>query len=87
MHPPGYAGHAIVAGVRGRNVISLEPSRQGMGMTPDERAKRLRQALQGNFRIDLFSVVAERDFERLLADAIQAAERDALRGAGSRPAG
>ncbi|WP_431855694.1 hypothetical protein [Azospirillum sp.] len=47
-------------------------------MTPSERARRLRQTLQGNFRIDLFSVVAERTFERLIADAIQAAERDAV---------
>ena len=50
-------------------------------MTATERAKRLRQTLQGNFRIDLFSVVAERDFERLLAAAIHAAERDATRRA------
>jgi hypothetical protein len=50
-------------------------------MTAAERAKRLRQTLQGSFRIDLFSVVAERDFERLLAAAIHAAERDALRRA------
>ncbi|WP_448192789.1 hypothetical protein [Azospirillum sp. sgz301742] len=56
-------------------------------MTPAERAKRLRQTLQGSFRIDLFSVVAERDFERLLAAAIHAAERDATRRAtgGSHP--
>ncbi len=53
-------------------------------MTPTERARRLRQTLQGNFRIDLFSVVAERDFERLLADAIHAAEREAMRRAGQR---
>ncbi|HYH37711.1 MAG TPA: hypothetical protein VD860_05785 [Azospirillum sp.] len=53
-------------------------------MTPSERARRLRQTLQGNFRIDLFSVVAERTFERLIADAIQAAERDAV--AALRPA-
>ncbi|HYG89743.1 MAG TPA: hypothetical protein VD978_26205 [Azospirillum sp.] len=56
-------------------------------MTPAERAKRLREALQGNFRIDLFSIVAERDFERLLADAIHAAEREAVRRAASRPTG
>lgn len=47
-------------------------------MTPSERARRLRQTLQGNFRIDLFSVVAERTFERLIAEAIQAAEHDAV---------
>ncbi|WP_146208682.1 hypothetical protein [Azospirillum sp. TSO22-1] len=47
-------------------------------MTPSERARRLRQALQGSFRIDLFSVVAERTFERLIAEAIQAAEHDAV---------
>ena len=51
-------------------------------MTPTERAQRLRRTLQGSFRIDLFSVVAERQFERLIADAIHAAERDALRRTG-----
>ena len=50
-------------------------------MTPSERARRLRQTLQGNFRIDLFSVIAERAFERLIADAIRAAERDAVAAA------
>lgn len=54
-------------------------------MTPTERAKRLRRTLQGSFRIDLFSVVAERQFERLLADAILAAERDATHRADDAP--
>lgn len=48
-------------------------------MTAEERAQALRRALQDGFRIDLFSVVAERAFERLLADAIDAAEHDAYR--------
>lgn len=47
-------------------------------MTPMERAQALRQALQDSFRIDLYSIVAERDFERLLAEAIAAAEHDAF---------
>lgn len=46
-------------------------------MTPTERAQALRRALQDSFRIDLYSIVAERDFERLLAEAIAAAEHDA----------
>lgn len=46
-------------------------------MTPMERAQALRQTLQDSFRIDLYSIVAERDFERLLAEAIAAAEHDA----------
>ncbi|HYH17641.1 MAG TPA: hypothetical protein VD995_03385 [Azospirillum sp.] len=46
-------------------------------MTPMERAQALRRALQDSFRIDLYSIVAERDFERLLAEAIAAAEQDA----------
>ncbi|HEY0832620.1 MAG TPA: hypothetical protein VGE72_01820 [Azospirillum sp.] len=46
-------------------------------MTPTERAQALRRMLQDRFRIDLYSIVAERDFERLLAEAIAAAEHDA----------
>jgi len=50
-------------------------------MPPTERARRLSRALQARFRIDLFSALVERDFERQLAEAILAAEREAfLRG-------
>ena len=48
-------------------------------MPPAERARRLNRALQSRFRIDLFSALVERDFERCLAEAILAAERDAFR--------
>ncbi|CAO3414853.1 hypothetical protein [Azospirillum doebereinerae] len=50
-------------------------------MPPTERARRLSRALQARFRIDLFSALVERDFERQLAETILAAEREAfLRG-------
>lgn len=48
-------------------------------MTAFQRAHILRWRLQQHFRIDLHSAVAERDFERQLADAIDAAEREAYR--------
>ncbi len=55
-----------------------------------ERARRLSRFLQARFRIDLFSALVERDFERRLAVAIAAAEQDAFRrgqeAALSRPA-
>ncbi|SMH55452.1 hypothetical protein [Azospirillum agricola] len=47
-------------------------------MPPTERARRLSRALQARFRIDLFSTLVERDFERQLTDAILAAERTAF---------
>lgn len=47
-------------------------------MPPAERARSLRRKLQARFRIDLFSCVAERDFERQLADAIRSAEEQAF---------
>ncbi|MBP2229740.1 hypothetical protein J2847_003039 [Azospirillum agricola] len=47
-------------------------------MPPTERARRLSRALQARFRIDLFSTLVERDFERHLTDAILAAERTAF---------
>ncbi|PWC32295.1 hypothetical protein TSO352_16405 [Azospirillum sp. TSO35-2] len=37
------------------------------------------RSLQARFRIDLFSALVERDFERRLAEAILDAERDAYR--------
>lgn len=50
-------------------------------MSPTERAARLSRQLQAEFRIDLFSGVVERSFERRLAEAIVDAERAAyLRG-------
>lgn len=52
---------------------------QGPAMTAEQRARRLSRALRANFRIDLFSVVVERDFERHLAEAIAAAEQEAFR--------
>lgn len=52
---------------------------QGPAITAEQRAKRLSRALRENFRIDLFSVVVERDFERQLAEAIAAAELDGYR--------
>lgn len=48
-------------------------------MTTMQRAQILRWRLQQRFRIDLYSPVAERDFERQLAEVIDAAERDAFR--------
>lgn len=48
-------------------------------MPPIERARRLSLSLQARFRIDLFSALVEREFERRLADAILEAERDAYR--------
>lgn len=48
-------------------------------MQPIERARRLSRSLQARFRIDLFSALVEREFERRLADAILEAERDAYR--------
>lgn len=48
-------------------------------MPPIERARRLSRSLQARFRIDLFSALVEREFERRLADAIVEAERDAYR--------
>ncbi|MCG5242021.1 hypothetical protein [Azospirillum doebereinerae] len=48
-------------------------------MPPTERARRLSRALQARFRIDLFSALVERDFERQLAEVILAAEREAFR--------
>ncbi len=48
-------------------------------MPPIERARRLSRSLQARFRIDLFSTLVEREFERRLADAILEAERDAYR--------
>ena len=76
-----YAAHAVAGGASRRTLWPDPTLREGLGMTPTERAKRLRHTLQGSFRIDLFSVVAERDFERLLAAAIHAAEREAIRRA------
>ncbi|CAO3416826.1 hypothetical protein [Azospirillum endophyticum] len=48
-------------------------------MPPIERARRLSRSLQARFRIDLFSVLVEREFERRLAEAILDAEREAYR--------
>ncbi|PGH54850.1 hypothetical protein CRT60_34530 [Azospirillum palustre] len=48
-------------------------------MPPIERARRLSRSLQARFRIDLFSALVEREFERRLADTIVEAERDAYR--------
>ncbi|MCW2246800.1 hypothetical protein M2352_002391 [Azospirillum fermentarium] len=48
-------------------------------MTAFQRAQILRWRLQQHFRIDLYSPVAERDFERRLAEAIDAAEREGYR--------
>jgi len=48
-------------------------------MPPVERARSLSRKLQAWFRIDLFSSVVERDFERQLADAIRSAELEAFR--------
>ena len=48
-------------------------------MQPIERARRLRRSLQARFRIDLFSALVEREFERRLAETILEAERDAYR--------
>lgn len=47
-------------------------------MPPTERARTLSRKLRARFRIDLYSCVAERDFERQLADAIRAAEEAAF---------
>lgn len=47
-------------------------------MPPTERARRLSRSLQARFRIDLFSAVVERDFERQLAEVILDAERAAF---------
>lgn len=51
----------------------------GTAIPPAERARRLSRFLQARFRIDLFSALVERDFERRLAEAILAAEQDAFR--------
>jgi len=48
-------------------------------MTALQRAQILRWRLQQQFRIDLYSPVAERNFERQLADAIDAAEQEGYR--------
>ncbi|WP_146191559.1 hypothetical protein [Azospirillum humicireducens] len=48
-------------------------------MRPIERARRLSRCLQARFRIDLFSTLVEREFERRLAEFILEAERDAYR--------
>ncbi|WP_042442219.1 hypothetical protein [Azospirillum sp. B510] len=48
-------------------------------MPPIERARRLSRSLQARFRIDLFSALVEREFERRLAETILEAERDAYR--------
>lgn len=48
-------------------------------MQPIERARRLSRSLQARFRIDLFSALVEREFERRLAETILEAERDAYR--------
>ncbi|MBK1838961.1 hypothetical protein JHL17_16210 [Azospirillum sp. YIM B02556] len=48
-------------------------------MPPIERARRLSRSLQARFRIDLFSALVEREFERRLAEAILDAEREAYR--------
>lgn len=48
-------------------------------MQPIERARRLSRSLQARFRIDLFSALVEREFERRLAEAILEAEREAYR--------
>ncbi|MBP2300433.1 hypothetical protein [Azospirillum picis] len=48
-------------------------------MPPIERARHLSRLLQARFRIDLFSALVERDFEKRLADTILEAERDAYR--------
>lgn len=48
-------------------------------MTALQRAQILRWRLQQQFRIDLYSPVAESSFERQLADAIDAAEREGFR--------
>ncbi|WP_372397912.1 hypothetical protein ABMY26_14200 [Azospirillum sp. HJ39] len=48
-------------------------------MPPIERARRLSRSLQARFRIDLFSALVERDFERRLAEVILEAEREAYR--------
>lgn len=46
-------------------------------MPPADRARRLSRSLQARFRIDLFSALVERDFERCLTETILAAEREA----------
>lgn len=46
-------------------------------MPPADRARRLSRSLQARFRIDLFSALVERDFERCLAETILAADREA----------